>query len=147
MVESRPAPKDQPLGIPVYTRPKSQKEPKYSLNEPNSSTMTTAMTNRRRSEPSYPLPPRSQFPLGGSNGAFRPSGFGTNLRKTPQNVDIISSNGMNYSTADLSKNPTTTTKDHNNSERFQSKLKSNTNTLLGQGESQYYPRVTDRADV
>ncbi len=57
-------PKEQPLGIPVYSTAvrtnKPQKEPKYSLNEalvtPMNGTVTT--TARRRSEPTYPLPPR-----------------------------------------------------------------------------------------
>ena len=132
MIDTRPAPvKDQPLGIPVYstTRPKSQKEVlSYSPTEQHT---IDGLRTRRTSEPTYPLPPRSQFALG-----FRPSGFGTNLRKTPQNLPISSSNGaLNFAAAI-----------ENESERFQNQLKANTNILLD-GNPTFHPRVTDRADV
>ncbi len=105
--------------------------------------------------PSYStnFPFRSQFALNGSsnslahNGAFRASGFGTQLRKTPQNVDLspisTSPNGLGVLAEELQlKLPNL----DNNNDRFQAKLKANANILLS-GESQYYPRVTDRADV
>ena len=139
IAERLPAPpqvpvKDQPLGIPVYSiaRPKSiQKDHRYSPTGTEHHTIDGLRT-RRTSEPTYPLPPRSQFALG-----FRPSGFGTNLRKTPQNLPIISSsNGaLNFAEAI-----------DNERETFQNQLKANTNILLD-GNSTYGPRVTDRADV
>ena len=153
LIDHRPIiPQDQPIGIPIYStaRSKPPKEFKSSQLEPNLVTPlngTVGATARRRPEPTYPLPPRSQFALGSTNGAFRASGIGTNLRKTPQNFDVLSTssgspNGLIFGAADsqLAKNLTAS------SERFQSHFKSNTNILLG-GESQYYPRVTDRADV
>ena len=108
----------------------------------------TVNNPRRRNEPTYPLPPRSQFALGTSNGAFRASGIGTNLRKTPQNFDVLSTssgspNGLIFG-ADMQLSKTLS--ENGSNERFQNKLKANTNILLN-GESPYYPRVTDRADV
>ena len=131
-----PPPKDQPLGIPVYSiaRPKShvQKSVDHSYSPTEHTTHTIdGLRTRRTSEPTYPLPPRSQFALG-----FRPSGFGTNLRKTPQNLPLSSSNGaLNFADAI-----------DNERETFQNQLKANTNILLDDN-STYHPRVTDRADV
>ena len=67
MIDSRPTvPKEQPIGIPIYStaRGKSQKEPKFSINDPQMTSTplngtVMASGNRRRSvEPTYPLPPR-----------------------------------------------------------------------------------------
>ena len=160
LIDSRPIPKDQPIGIPIYStaRGKSSKEPKFSLNEPTMVTSpplngtvppSAAANSRRRSEPTYPLPPRSQFALGSNgNGAFRASGFGTNLRKTPQNIDLSpTSSGSPIFPDQQHLQQLNKTNEVNNQDRlFQSKLKANTNILLV-GDSQYYPRVTDRADV
>jgi len=154
MIDSRPTvPKEQPIGIPIYStaRGKSQKEPKFSINEPQMTSTplngtVMASGNRRRSvEPTYPLPPRSQFALGSNgNGAFRASGFGTNLRKTPQNVDLSPTTSGSPIFSDQMQQ---LNKSNESNERlFQSKLQANKNILLV-GESQYYPRVTDRADV
>lgn len=155
MVESRPVPKDQPIGIPIYStaRGKSQKEPKFSLNEPQmvsppplNGTVPAQTGARRRTEPTYPLPPRSQFALGSNgNGAFRASGFGTNLRKTPQNIDLSPSTSGSPIFSDQMQQ-LTKSNGTSNDRLFQSQLKPNTNILLV-GESQYYPRTTDRADV
>ena len=92
-----------------------------------------------------PFYSRSQFALGSNgNGAFRASGFGTNLRKTPQNVDLSPTTSGSPIFSDQMQQ---LNKSNESNERlFQSKLQANKNILLV-GESQYYPRVTDRADV
>ena len=90
--------------------------------------------------------PRSQFALGSNgNGAFRASGFGTNLRKTPQNIDLSPSTSGSPIFSDQMQQ-LTKSNGTSNDRLFQSQLKPNTNILLV-GESQYYPRTTDRADV
>ena len=107
-------------------------------------TVTTAGTTvpRKRSEAlyskqvTYPLPPSSQFALG---TAARASGFGTVVRKTPQNTDLPG-NGINFPEF----------KEHPNSDaasNFASKLRTSTSSIPGGEESHYYPRARDRADV
>ena len=78
-VASRTLPRDQPLGIPTYSLPinkrnshpsatmassgtkyHQQKEP---IVAPMLGTVTTKAKRSRKHEPTYPLPPRSQFTL------------------------------------------------------------------------------------
>jgi hypothetical protein len=79
---NRTLPKEQPLGIPIYnpqmigtsnkrvqqSKYQQQKEAKYHQKEPILAPMNEAIIaaapKRIRMEPTYPLPPRSQFPLG-----------------------------------------------------------------------------------
>jgi len=123
-------PKEQPLGIPTVTLPRHKRDTHYASKESISGPIIGQTL--RRPEPTYPLPPRSQFALRSSQG----SAF-TVARKTPQNVDI--SDLQNY-TENLQKEFT------GENGKFQAKLRSSTSSLPG-GESLYYPRVRDRADV
>ena len=132
LIGSRPLPKEQPLGIPTVSRP-FPKEAKYYQKEPIVTPMNGTVTtvSRKRSEPAtYPLPPSSQFALG---SAARPSGFGTVVRKTPQNVDIP----VNFPEF----------KNQAEANDFATKLRTSTSNIPGGEESHYYPRARDRADV
>lgn len=65
-------------------------------------------------------------------------------KKTPQNVDLSPTTSGSPIFSDQMQQ---LNKSNESNERiFQSKLQANKNILLV-GESQYYPRVTDRADV
>ena len=111
----------------------------------NGTAVTTSTTvPRKRSEATYskqvtyPLPPSSQFALG---TAARPSGFGTVVRKTPQNTDLPGNGGINFPEF----------KEHHSNgdaaSNFASKLRTSTSSIPGGEESHYYPRARDRADV
>lgn len=156
----RTLPCEQPLGIPTYAAPlnkrsrpqqaqQQQAQQQQSRHKeeatlaPMSGTVTTMP--KRRPEPTYPLPPRSQFPLAGrpiGQGGLRPTG----VRKTPQNVDTSphssassSNNNITYAELQFSK-----FRQGDNNNRFQSKFKHD----MSEGTvGSYYPRARDRADV
>ena len=65
--------------------------------------------------------------------AARPSGFGTVVRKTPQNIDIP----INFAEF----------KEKSEAANFASKLRTSTSSIPGGEDSHYYPRARDRADV